>query len=145
MIKCCSVNPSNKNFSRRPRGRVVRALGLHAAAPGSYPVLTSGLDLFPVVPDSTLPRFVNSQLVASCQLGFLMMFLLSLNCFFHIVKSGVHFHYKQSIYILAFTFPAKTGFEPKPSSIALLDAILIFVLKARFWRSPCQKYDARAA
>ena len=88
MIKCCSVNPSNKNFSRRQRGRVIRALGLHAA-PGSNPVLTSGLDLFPVVPDSTLPRFVNSQLVASCQLGFLMMFLLSLNCFFHIVKSGV--------------------------------------------------------
>ena len=66
---------------------MVRALGLHAAAPGSNPVLTSGLDLFPVVPDSTLPRFVNSQLVASCQLGFLIMFLLTLNCFFHIVKS----------------------------------------------------------
>ena len=30
-------------------------------------------------------------------------------------------------------------------SIALLDAILIFVLKARFWPPPCQKYDARAA
>ena len=68
---------------------MVRALGLHAAAPGSNPVLTSGLDLFLVVPDSTLPRFVNSQLVASCQLGFLIMFLLTLNCFFHIVKSGV--------------------------------------------------------
>ena len=69
---------------------MVRALGLHAAAPGSNPVLTSGLDLFPVVPDSTLPRFVNSQLVASCQLGFLIiMFLLTLNCFFYIVKSGV--------------------------------------------------------
>ena len=53
------------------------------------PFLTSCLDLFPVVPDSTLPRFVNSQLVASCQLGFLIMFLLTLNCFFHIVKSGV--------------------------------------------------------
>ena len=72
----------------RQRGRVVRALGLHAAAPGSNPALTS-LDLFPVVPDSTLPRFVNSQLVASCQLGFLIVFLLSLNCFFHVVKSGV--------------------------------------------------------
>ena len=71
------------------RGRVVRALGLHAAAPGSNPVLTSGKDLFPVVPDSTLPRFVNSQLVASCQLGFLIMLLLTLNCFFYIVKSGV--------------------------------------------------------
>ena len=59
---------------------MVRALGLHAAAPGSNPVLTSGLDLFPVVPNSTLPRFVNSQLVASRQLGFSVMFLLSLNC-----------------------------------------------------------------
>ena len=70
----------------RQRGGVVRALGLHA---GSNPVLTSGLDLFPVVPDSALPRLVNSQLVASFQLEFLKMFLLSLNCFFHIVKSGV--------------------------------------------------------
>ena len=55
-------------------GPVVRALGLHAAAPGLNPVITSGLDLFPVVPDSTLPCFVNSQLVASCQLGFLICF-----------------------------------------------------------------------
>ena len=80
---------TNYKLPGRQRGRVVRALGLHAAAPGSNPVLTSCLDLFPVVPDSTLPRFVNSQLVASCQLGFLIMFLLTLNCFFHIVKSGV--------------------------------------------------------
>ena len=57
---------------------MVRALGLHAIASGSNPVLTSGQDLFPVDPDSTPPRFVNSQLVASCQLGFLIMFLLSL-------------------------------------------------------------------
>ena len=49
---------------------VVRALGLHVVAPGSNPIFTSGLDLFVVVLDSTLPRFVNSQLVASCQLGF---------------------------------------------------------------------------
>ena len=28
--------------------------------PGSNPVVTSGLDLFRVVPDSTLPRFVNT-------------------------------------------------------------------------------------
>ena len=42
----------------RQCGPVVRALGLHAAAPGSNPVLTSGLDVFPVVPDSTPPRFV---------------------------------------------------------------------------------------
>ena len=60
--------------SRRQCGPVVRALGLHAAAPGSNPVITSGLDLFPVVPDSTLPCFVNSQLVASRQLGFLICF-----------------------------------------------------------------------
>ena len=50
---------------------MVRALGLHAVAPGSNPVLTSGQGLFPIVPDSTLPCFVNSQLVASCQLGVL--------------------------------------------------------------------------
>ena len=50
----------------RQRGPVVRGLGLHEVAPGSNPILTSGLDLFPVVPDSTLPCFVNSQLVASC-------------------------------------------------------------------------------
>ena len=68
---------------------MVRALGLHAVAPGSNPVLTFGLDLFPVVPDSTPPRFVNSQLAASRQLGFLIMFPLSLNCYFHLVNSGV--------------------------------------------------------
>ena len=49
----------------------VRALGLHAVSRGSNPVLTSGLDLFPVVPDSTLPRFVNSQLAASLPVGVL--------------------------------------------------------------------------
>ena len=48
---------------------MVGALGLHAGAPGSNPVQASGLDLFPVVPDSTLPRFVNGQLFTSCQLG----------------------------------------------------------------------------
>ena len=63
-------------------GAVVIALGLHAVAPGPNPVLISGMDLFPVVPNTTLPRFVNSRLVASCQLGFLIMFLLSLNCSF---------------------------------------------------------------
>ena len=47
---------------------MVRTLGLHAVALGSIPVLTSGLDLFPFAPDSTLPSFKNSQLVASCQL-----------------------------------------------------------------------------
>ena len=60
--------------TRRQCGPLVRALGLHVAAPGSNPVLTSGLDLFPVLPDSTPPHFVNSQLVASHQLGFLIMF-----------------------------------------------------------------------
>ena len=55
---------------------MVRALGLHAVATGSNPILASGLDLFSVVPDSTLRLFVNSQPVASCRLGFLIMFLL---------------------------------------------------------------------
>ena len=54
---------------------VVWPLSLHAVAPGSNPVLTAGLDLFMVVPDLTLPRFLNSQLVASCHLGLLIMFL----------------------------------------------------------------------
>ena len=31
-----------KVYLKRQRGRVVRALGLHAAAPGLNPVLTSG-------------------------------------------------------------------------------------------------------
>ena len=44
-------------------------LGLHAVALGSNPILTSGLDLFLIVPNSTLPRFVNSQLVASSPIG----------------------------------------------------------------------------
>ena len=52
-------------------------MGLHAVTPVSNPVLTPGLDLVPVVLDSTLPRFVNSKLVASGQLGFLIMFMLS--------------------------------------------------------------------
>ena len=67
-------------------GAVVIALGFVCGSPGPNPVLISGMDLFPVVPNSTLPRFVNSRLVASCQLGFLIMFLLSLNCFFQIIK-----------------------------------------------------------
>ena len=66
---------------------MVRALCLNVAAPSSDPTLTSGLDLLLVFPDSTLPLFVNSQLVASCQLGFFITFLLSLSCFFQIVKS----------------------------------------------------------
>ena len=50
------------------------ALGLHAVAPGPILVLTFGQDLFPVVSDSiSIPRFVNSQVVASCHLGFLIM------------------------------------------------------------------------
>ena len=48
----------------RSRGPVVRALGLHAVALGSNPVLRSGSDLFPVVPDSTLLHFVNKILVS---------------------------------------------------------------------------------
>ena len=66
---------------------MVRALCLNVAAPSSDLILTSGLDLLLVVPDSTLPLFVNSQLVASCQLGFCITFLQSLSCFFQIIKS----------------------------------------------------------
>ena len=44
---------STKN--ERQRGPVVWALGLLTVAPGSNPILTSGLNLFLVVPDSTLP------------------------------------------------------------------------------------------
>ena len=71
-------------MSHRRYGPVVRALGLHVVAPGSNPVLISGQDLFPVVTYSTQPRFV--KLDASRQLGFIIMFLLSLNCFFRIIK-----------------------------------------------------------
>ena len=67
---------------------MVRVLGLHAVSPGSNPVLTSGQNLFPVVLDLTLPCYVNSQLIASCQLGFLIMFLVSLNCSFRFIKIG---------------------------------------------------------
>jgi len=35
---------------------VVRGLVSHAVAPGANLVLTSGQDLFPVAPGSTLPR-----------------------------------------------------------------------------------------
>ena len=52
-------------------------LALFPVVPGSNPVPASGLALFPVVPGSTLPCVVNSQLVASFQLGFLIMFLLN--------------------------------------------------------------------
>ena len=41
---------------------MVGVLGLRAVVPGSNLVLTSGQDLFPVVPDSTLSRFVNNWL-----------------------------------------------------------------------------------
>ena len=34
---------------------MVRALAFQEVAPGSTPVLTSGVDLFPVALDSTLP------------------------------------------------------------------------------------------
>ena len=86
LFRVRAKNPSSSlEILWRQCGPVVRALGLHAAAPGSNAVLTSGL----VVPDSTPPGFVNSQLVASRQLGFLVMFQLSLNCYFHLVNSGV--------------------------------------------------------
>ena len=61
--------------------------------PGSNLALIAGLDLFE---DSILPGFVNGQLVATFQLGFLIMFLLSLNWFFQINKSGVPVNYFDS-------------------------------------------------
>ena len=85
MAQSLATFTSTLTLGRR-RGPVVRVLGLHVVSPCSNPLL---ICQFPVVPDSTLPRFVNSQLVASCQLGFLIVFLLSLNCFFEIIKSGV--------------------------------------------------------
>ena len=60
---------------------MVRALGLHAVPPGPNPILISGSDLFLVVPDSTIPSFVNSQLVTSCQLGFLVNLSFLSLCF----------------------------------------------------------------
>ena len=58
---------------------MAKMLGLHVVALGSNPVLTSDQDLFPVVLDSTLSvPLVNSQLVASCQLVFLIMLTLKL-------------------------------------------------------------------
>ena len=62
---------NDKLMKVRQRGPVVRAMGLHAAALGSNPVLlTSRNDFFLDVPYSTPPNFVNSRLVAPCQLGF---------------------------------------------------------------------------
>ena len=69
---------------------MVRVLNLHEFAPGSNPILASGQDLFWVVMDSTLPCFVNSQLIDYCQLGLLIVFLLSLNCFFQIIVKSVN-------------------------------------------------------
>ena len=58
---------------------MAKMLGLHVVALGSNPVLTSDQDLFPVELDSTLSvPLVNSQLVASCQLVFLIMLTLKL-------------------------------------------------------------------
>ena len=71
------------------QGLELWVLGLGAVALGSNPILNSGLDLCPLVLDSSLPGFVNSQLVASCQLAFLIIFLLSLCFSFQIIKSGV--------------------------------------------------------
>ena len=60
----------------------------------SNPILTSGQDSVSGSPDATLPPFVNIQLVASSQLGFLLRSLLSLNnnnyyCFLQIIESKV--------------------------------------------------------
>ena len=69
---------------------MVRVLSLHKFAPGSNPILASGQDLFLVVMDSTLLCFVNSQLIDYRQLGLLIVFLLSLNCFFQIIIKSVN-------------------------------------------------------
>ena len=66
MVEHCTGIPEVMGHLGRQHGPVARGLGLHGVAPGSNPILTSGLDLFPVVLDSTLPCFVNSHLVASC-------------------------------------------------------------------------------
>ena len=71
-------------------------LDLGAVALGSNPILNSGLDLCPFVLDLSLPRFVNSQLVASCHLWFLIIFLSSLRFSFQIIKSGVPVNYLDS-------------------------------------------------
>ena len=39
---------------------MVRVSGLHPVTPGQIPFQPSGLDLFPVDPDSTQPHFVNN-------------------------------------------------------------------------------------
>ena len=73
----------------RQHGPIARALGLQAVALDSNPILISGLDLLSVVLSLTLPRFVNTQLVASCQLRFLINHVsgkLVMNCFFQIIK-----------------------------------------------------------
>ena len=67
-----------------------------AVALGLNPILNSGLDLCPFVLDLSLPRFVNSQLVASCHLWFLIIFLSSLRFSFQIIKSGVPVNYLDS-------------------------------------------------
>ena len=85
-VQLSTVKPVQANFSTYTLGMsflgrrhvpVVRMLGLHEIAPCSNPGLTSGQDLLPVVLDSTQSLFVNSQRVAFCQLGILIMFLLS--------------------------------------------------------------------
>ena len=66
----------------RRHGPLVRALGLHTddtVAQGSDLVLTSGLDLFPVIPDSTpsplMMYFCKEPTGCPCQSGFLIVFL----------------------------------------------------------------------
>ena len=72
------------------RGPVVRALGLHAADPGSSPLHTSGLDLLAVDgPEFNSITLCKKPTGCLLPIGVLIMFLLSLNCFFQILKSGV--------------------------------------------------------
>ena len=69
------------SIDRTRLGPVVRAIGLLVVAPGSNPILSSEQNLFPVVPHSTLPYFVNSQLVAPC-----LLFKVALYSFFFGVR-----------------------------------------------------------
>ena len=51
---------------------------------------TPGLDLFPVVPDSTLPRFVNSQLICLVPVGVLNNDSVKFELFISHYQSGMH-------------------------------------------------------
>ena len=66
---------------------MVIVLGLHAVAPCSNPVLTSGQDLFPVVPDSTLPRFGCLLPVGVLNHVSVQFRLLRVECLFRLLRA----------------------------------------------------------